>query len=240
MPGQTWKMDFPPFHIRPYQAEDRQAVRDLCCATGFLGQPIDPVFEDRELFADYLTNYYLEKEPESSLVILFGTEVKGYLLGARHCKRQKKFDLAHNPRLFLRGLAHYGRYNPASKKFVRWILCNGWREVPEAPKNIPHFHINLLPEARNLPTTRNLTDRFLAYLVDCGETQVFGQMVTYADRRGTRLFERYGFRVLNRAEITKYRDFYSGQVFLTTVLKDLTENSQLYGSRLSGTEVSAG
>ena len=35
--------------IRRYTAADREVVRRLCCETGFLGQPIDPVFEDREL-----------------------------------------------------------------------------------------------------------------------------------------------------------------------------------------------
>jgi hypothetical protein len=45
------------FEIRRFQASDREAIRRLCCDTGFLGNPIDPVFEDREIFADYLTRY---------------------------------------------------------------------------------------------------------------------------------------------------------------------------------------
>ena len=44
--------------IRPYREADRLAVRRICADTGFLGQPIDSIFEDRELFADYLTDYY--------------------------------------------------------------------------------------------------------------------------------------------------------------------------------------
>ena len=54
--------------IRPYRADDREGVRRVCADTGFLGTPIDPVFEDRELFADYLTSYYTDREPESTLV----------------------------------------------------------------------------------------------------------------------------------------------------------------------------
>jgi len=30
--------------IRPYRPGDRAAVRAICADTGFLGQPIDPVF----------------------------------------------------------------------------------------------------------------------------------------------------------------------------------------------------
>ena len=61
--------------IRPFRASDRAAVRRLCCQTGFLGTPIDPVYEDRELFADFLTTYYTDHEPESSFVL----EIEGEL-----------------------------------------------------------------------------------------------------------------------------------------------------------------
>ena len=75
--------------IRNYEPRDREAVRRLCCETGFLGKSIDPVFEDRELFADYLTSYYTDCEPESSLVIEMDGVVKGYLLGSRRPLRQQ-------------------------------------------------------------------------------------------------------------------------------------------------------
>ncbi|MEY2555814.1 MAG: hypothetical protein QOF93_958, partial [Verrucomicrobiota bacterium] len=53
-----------PYTIRSYRKTDRDAVRRLCCQTGFLGTPIDPVYEDRQLFADFLTTYYTDWEPE--------------------------------------------------------------------------------------------------------------------------------------------------------------------------------
>src|SRR5260370_20569112 len=67
--------------IRPYQEADRLEVRRICADTGFLGQPIDPIFEDRELFVDYLTDYYLGIEPYASLGCDFEGSVLGYLLG---------------------------------------------------------------------------------------------------------------------------------------------------------------
>ena len=42
-----------PILIRYYRAEDRAQVRQICAETGFLGDPVDPLFEDRELFADF-------------------------------------------------------------------------------------------------------------------------------------------------------------------------------------------
>src|SRR5262249_61326802 len=75
--------DHKPFLIRGYRRSDREAVRKLCCDTGFLGDPIDPVYEDRELFADFLTTFYTDHEPESCFLLEFEGEIRGYLLGSR-------------------------------------------------------------------------------------------------------------------------------------------------------------
>jgi hypothetical protein len=71
-------------------------------------------------------------------------------------------------------------------------------------------------------------DAYLKYLRDHGVTRVYGQMVTFESRRGSKMFERYGFKVLNKSEISKYKKFHPEPVFLCTVMKNLDENSQLY------------
>jgi hypothetical protein len=218
--------------IRKFQPADRERVRELCCETGFLGNPIDPVFEDRELFADYLSAYYTDWEPESSFVLLVNSDIRGYLLGSRRPLRQQLYNLYNNVALFLRGISRYPRYNRASKKFVHWILRQAWREVPAAPRRTAHFHINLLADARSVSSTRALTDSYLKYLHEKGEKRVFGQMVVFEDRRGTKMFERYGFKVLNKSEITKYRDLHPEPVYLCTIIKDLDANDQLYAKAL--------
>jgi len=209
------------FNIRSFRKTDRVAVRRLCCDTGFLGAPIDPVYEDRQLFADFLTTYYTDWEPESSFVIEKDGEIRGYLLGSRKPLRNQLYSFWQNVSLFLKALTRYFRYNGASRRFVLWILMNGWREVPAAPRRVPHFHINLLPDARKMSTTRALMSAYLSYLYRCGEKHVYGQIVTFDSRRGEQMFERYGFKVLNRAEITKYKAFYPQSVYLSTVIKNL-------------------
>ena len=209
------------FTIRSYRASDRAAVRRLCCETGFLGEPIDPIYEDRELFADFLTTYYTDHEPESSFVIEIDGELRGYLLGCRKPLRNQLYSFYQNICLFSRALLRYPRYNQRSRRFILWILMNGWREVPAAPRRTPHFHINLLPDARKVSTTRALFSAYFAYLFGHGERRVYGQIVTFESRRGEKMFERYGFKVLNRAEITKYKAFYPESVYLSTVIKSL-------------------
>jgi hypothetical protein len=209
------------FTIRSYRASDRAAVRRLCCQTGFLGDPIDPVFQDHELFADFLTTYYTDKEPESSFVLEVNGELRGYLLGSRKPLRNQFYSFRQNVRLFLRALWRYPHYDERSKRFIRWMISHGWREVPAAPRRTPHFHINLLPDARKMSTTRALMSAYLSYLYGCGDKHVYGQIVTFESRRGEKMFERYGFKVLNRAEITKYKAYYPESVYLSTVIKTL-------------------
>ena len=200
---------------------DREAVRKLCCETGFLGEPIDPVYQDRELFADFLTTYYTDHEPESCFLLEVDGEICGYLLGSRKPLQNQLYALYQNVWLFFRALTRYFRYNQRSRRFIRWILMYGWREVPAQPRRVPHFHINLLPEARKVSTTRALMSAYLSYLYRSGEKRVCGQIVTFESRRGEKMFERYGFKVLNRAEITKYKAFYPESVYLSTVIKNL-------------------
>lgn len=219
------------FEIRKFQKADRTRVRELCCETGFLGNPIDPVFEDRELFADYLTAYYTDWEPESSFVAVQDGVINGYLLGSRFPLRQQIYNFYQNASIFLRGVVRFPKYNAASRAFVKWILSTAWREVPAAPRKCAHFHINLLPEARNVATTRAIMDAYLAYLHENGEKQVYGQMVTFESRRGFKMFERYGFRVMNKSRITKYDGIHDEPVYLCTVVKDLDANSRLYSPR---------
>jgi hypothetical protein len=209
--------------LRPYRAEDRTAVRRICADTGFLGQPIDPLFEDRELFADYLTGYYTRFEPDALLVCEVGGQVRGYLMGCRRPLLKQVYQFLANGIIGVRALYRcFSRpYNPASRAFIRWILLNSWREVPAAPRYTPHFHINVLPGARSVKSTRALIQTFLKFLREKGHRQVYGQMICYPTRRNESLFNRYGFRLIGRAEITKYRPLYSGQVLLSTVIKEL-------------------
>ena len=207
--------------IRPYEPRDRETVRRLCCETGFLGKPIDPIFEDRELFSDYLTAYYTDVEPESSFVLEQDGVVKGYLLGSRHPLRQQWHSFFHNLRLFAAGMKRYHRYNAATRDFIKWILKNSWREVPAAPAKTAHFHFNVLPEAQGLAGTHCLLNAYFDYLRAHGEKAVFGQMVTFESRRGARVLERFGFRVIGKREITKYRGKHPEAVYLTTAVKQL-------------------
>lgn len=217
-------MSSPNYQVRKYRPEDRGAVRELCCETGFLGQPVDPVFEDRELFADFLTSYYLRYEPASAFVLERDGRLVGYMLGCLHPLRIQFYNAIQNVLLFALLLWRYPRYSATSRKFIHWILWNGWREVPAVPRRTPHMHLNFLPEARGSLAAKKLFDAFMAYLSSSGVKRVYGQMASFESRRGEAMFRRYGFKLINRAEITKYREFRNGPVYLSTVVRDFEES----------------
>lgn len=213
----------PQVSLRPYRVQDLAAVRRICADTGFLGRPIDPLFEDRELFADYLTGYYTRFEPDALLVVEVGGEVRGYLMGCRRPLLKQAYQFCANIAVAAKALGrcYFRPYGSSSRAFLRWVLLQSWREIPVAPRNTPHFHINVLPDARSVRSTRALILAFLNFLRARGHERVYGQMVTYATRRNEGLFQRYGFEVIDRVQVTKYRALHPEPVLLSTVVKDL-------------------
>jgi hypothetical protein len=215
------------FQVRKYHPSDRESIRVLCCETGFLGNPIDPVFEDRELFADFLTEYYLKHEPDSAFVVIKDNVVKGYLLGSHRPLIHQVHSLLQSVIYGGKVLRRYLGYRQESRQFIHWMISKAWREVPAAPRTIGHFHSNLLPEVRSIVVYRKLLETYFRYLHDYGIKQVHAQIVTFDGRRGFKLFERYGFKVLNQSEITKYRQFTDRSVYLCTIVKEFDEKSDL-------------
>lgn len=73
--------------IRPYSSQDRSAVREIACATAFMGRPLDRQYRDSESLADMLTAHYTDHEPENALIAEQEGEVIGYLLSCRDARR---------------------------------------------------------------------------------------------------------------------------------------------------------
>jgi hypothetical protein len=223
------------FIIRRYESRDREAVRRICCDTGFLGQPVDRIFQDRELFADFLTSYYTDEEPESAVILEVGGEVQGYILGSRFPDKQSSYNIRTG---IGRGLKLLWRlaftYNNDSRRYVWWLLTRGRRETPLTPAGMAHFHINMYPSAKSVSRTRSMLDFFFSGLAASGEKAVYGQMVVFESRRGARMFARYGFELRDDVEVTKYRRYVATPVYLFTVVKDLTAGATVYGNDLRG------
>ena len=212
--------------IRPYSPDDRRAVRWICCETGFSGNPVDPLFCDRDVFADFFTRYYTDWEPEHSLVAEYDGEVIGYL-NACFRYRYHSFVMAFLlpfliiPKAGWRFLS--GQYDQNSRVFLKWCCFNASKETPKAPKHSAHFHFNFLPEHRNTGAGIRLLRAFVKLLQEKQVSRVYGQIQTGNDRRPDRVFERFGFTLFDRRLITKFQRFHDRNVYVSTFIREMDQ-----------------
>jgi ribosomal protein S18 acetylase RimI-like enzyme len=217
----------PDYVTRPYEPRDRETIRRICCETGFLGKPIDEVFGDRDVFADFLTRYYTDVEPESSWVGEKNGQVVGYLLSCKRWHLNRWWGFWNLARLACKVGWRFvcGKYDAKSRKFLGWIIRRGSRETPLAPSGAAHFHFNSLKDHRKMGIARDLVVTLLEDLRKNHVPRVYGQMVTYGHRRTERVYEYLGWKVVDKKRLSKYEGRVDEELWLTTVVKDLEEPS---------------
>jgi GNAT superfamily N-acetyltransferase len=155
----------PEFEIRAYQPADREAIRRICFETGYMGDPIDWLWRDRESFADLITRYYTDREPESILVAARGREVVGYLTGCVDSERARGAAAREIGRLLRSGA--WLRHGLAA--FLGRALLDVARDrgAPEESLGAPwpaHLHIDFLPEARRKGLGRRIMTQWFERL----------------------------------------------------------------------------
>jgi hypothetical protein len=194
-------------HIRRYQESDREAVRLICCETGFLGDPIDPIYHDRELFADLITNPYLDYEPEWGLIAESGGQVVGYILGSvnPHFSRTLMFSGFQTACKMLSRLLT-GKYqdHPRSEMFVRWVLTKGLKEQPNHPEDAAHLHVNLKKAYRLGCVAWRMWSLFEDMLWAAGINHYYGEFFSCSQRNPERMYARCGLKVYDRSETTMF------------------------------------
>jgi ribosomal protein S18 acetylase RimI-like enzyme len=158
--------DRSPLVVRPYRAGDRERVREIAFATGFMGEPADWYWRDAQSFADVWTGYYTDREPESAFVAVLGNSVVGYLLGCVDTARAPSPREAIARQVLRRQLL----LRPGTAGFFWRSIRDGLRDprIPSGELSDPrwpaHLHSNLMPEARGLGAGRRLMEAWLARL----------------------------------------------------------------------------
>jgi len=219
--------------VRPFRSTDRDAVRHICCETAFAGGPVEPLFPDRDAFADFFTRYYTDWEPESALVGEVDGEVVGYVLA---CTRPWRYAVVQPAILLLFTVPKVawrlltGRYGAAGRRFLRWFVLRSWRETPSAPSGAAHFHFNALAGHRNTGTMLRLFRAFYALLHERGVERVYGQIQTgsgsEAGWRSEKLFARWDFHPYDRRRISKFDGLRDEEVWVTTLVHDVRSGEE--------------
>jgi len=134
------------YQIRQYRPEDEDAVLEICADTGFLGEPVDKIFSDRELFVSIVRGYYLRKEPQHTFVAEVDKKVVGYITGSlnQHINLSMfKHGIVPVILAIIKQLSGRYRKNPQNKKFIWWILTKALFQTPKNPKHAVHAHFNI-------------------------------------------------------------------------------------------------
>ena len=176
--------------IRRYEPRDRSAVRALCCDTALAGAPIDPVFSDREIFADVLTRYYTDFAPTESWVAEDNGQVVGYLTGCldtRRFLRTMKWRIV--PVVLLKALVRGALWHRLVRQNLRWPAS----QRQQLSENFPaHLHLNLAAGYRGHGIGRQLLEKFLEQARHAGVTGIYAG-VSDVNLAGQKFFERAGF-----------------------------------------------
>jgi ribosomal protein S18 acetylase RimI-like enzyme len=184
--------------VRPYEQRDRAAVRRICHATGYMGDPVDWLWRDAESFAEMFTAYYTDAEPQSALVAELDGEVRGYLLGCTDSRRAWNPAAVFARQVVRRGIA----LRPGTAGFVWRSFADIARDALHRrlpPSSVyderwpAHLHIDLLPAIRGRGVGATLVRRWLEMLRAAGvpgcHLETLGQ-----NHAAISFFESAGFR----------------------------------------------
>jgi len=184
----------PAYVIRKYDSRDRPAVRRICCETAFLGEPSAVFFDDDEIFADALTAYFTDYEPELCFVAEYDNKVIGYLIGAKDVRRMEK--------IFVGKIAI-----PLLIKALRILLSlvKGEFKTPVFLKDYPAtLHINIIKEYRAAGVGSKLINAYLDNLRALG---IMGVHFATMSDKASQFFSKLNFQLLFQGERSYFRYF---------------------------------
>lgn len=211
--------------IRPYRQEDRAAICQLCCDTGFLGQPMDSLFQDRELFAELFTRPYLDHEPDWGRVAESNGQVIGYLLGSV-CRYFGLLQLLAGfqtaAKMVTRLAAGDYANHPRSRKFIRWLFTAGLYEQPRHPRGAAHLHFDIHKDYRGFGITLRLWHDYERRLRAAGIQKCYGAFFSHPGRRPELVYARYGFTVFDRRRTTLFEPEITDPMEVVCVAKNLS------------------
>lgn len=210
--------------VRQYREKDREGVRRICCETGFLGHPIDPIYQDRELFADLFTKPYLDHEPEWTLVVESGGRIAGYLTGSVRSSFNRTLMLCGFQtacKMLRRLLAGNYSLHPRSEQFVRWVLVKGLAEQPKHPENAGHLHMNLERPLRWGWAARRLLSMYENMLYAAEIDHYYVKFFSCSQRNPERMYHRLRFEVYDRVPSTIFHPEISRAFYIVCAHKRL-------------------
>ncbi len=184
--------------IRPYQASDRDALRQIAYDTALMGRSADAFFEGEEFLKDALTAYFTDHEPESSWIAEVDGAIAGYVIAARDESRMWKcFLLRILPELLVEFLRSGMIFKVTNLRLVKGVIA-GWfsgeLKAPDLSKEYPAvLHINIKDGLRGAGAGTALLNVLLDSFRRDGVKGI--RLATMSDK-GASFFKKNGFTQL--------------------------------------------
>ena len=211
--------------VRKLRKQDEWELMQICADTAIVGKPIDPLFSDRELFADLVLGYYLNDEPEHTLVVEEEKEIVGYLTGSTNPGAQ--WGIIKNGASVVWDMTDKlvsGEYSnaPQNKQFLKWLFTRMPLEMPKHPKNSAHAHFNLIERVRGRGLGKLLISSALSLFREDleGLDYLYGEVVAHPGK-SLQDFEGMGFEIYDKKRTTLYEGHLAGDVYLACIVKPL-------------------
>jgi ribosomal protein S18 acetylase RimI-like enzyme len=168
--------------IRPFRAEDTDALYEVCLRTGDNGSDATAMYDDPRLLGHVHVGPYLALEPKLAFVLADDSGAIGYVLGA----------------LETRAFERAGPDKATPDEQSAYQIHHRWSVEAEIVDEYPsHLHIDLLPPGQGQGYGRRMIDTLLAALVGHGSSGVH-LGVRLANRRAIGFYRRLGFEDVYR------------------------------------------
>jgi len=188
--------------IRIYRFSDRPFIRKICSDTADLGKPVEKFFYDREIFADLMTAYYTDFEPESLWVADYQTQVVGYLSGCIDSRRYTRIMwIRIIPKVFMRAICRGAFLYTDTWRILISMLksysLGGFNRKRLFDVYPAHLHINLQESFRHQGLGVTLVEHFLH---QARRASLSGVRVSVCqdNKPASNFFTHLGFSILGR------------------------------------------
>jgi GNAT superfamily N-acetyltransferase len=186
--------------VRPYRADDLDALYRICLATGDAGADAATLYRDPKIIGEVYAAPYGVLAPQTAFVVEDEEGVGGYMLGVTDTYAfEKRCEAEWWPHL----RARYPDPGPAPHADLdarmAWLI----HHPPRTPRRISepypaHLHIDLLPRFQGQGLGKRLIDTWLACVAALG-AKAAHLGVGVRNVRAVEFYRRYGFREIERA-----------------------------------------
>jgi len=184
-------------YVRPYASADIEAVRDVCFATGLMGDPVAAQFGDRDTFAHLFCDWYLLNRPDTCWVV---DDADGGVAGYIIASPDRPDEGRHQREVLTRHLL--GRrviLRRDTAGFFARAVADLARDRRALGSPVDHarypaeLHVNLMPAARGRGLGGELMRHLLDRLAHLGVPGV--HLGTFGENEGAiAFFESQGFQ----------------------------------------------